>query len=611
MKTFKSLKFQFIVLFSVFIVALSAVTAILGIRDLSKAVEDTFAMQGLAIMDRAAYIIDGDSFEALAKSLDENDPFYEETRLKLLELKKTSGSRYFYTMAPVGGDFSQDQWQFIIDGSAEKDDAENFSALGEEEDTSDYDEAFKRLLVSGKTEASELEYQGEWGWLISTYTPIKNSAGEIVGIIGCDFDGNYLYNAIKTGQRQKILLGIISVILGLAMLALFLRMIFSRIAKISAILRELSLGEGDLTRRLEIDKDDEIGELSAYLNITLDKIKNLVVVIKEESSNLHNIGNNLASDMQQTTGAITQITESIQNIKQKVNGQSDSVSETNSTMEQVSTTIAKLGENVEVQSSSVCESSSAIEDMLANIQNVARTLIRNADNFDDLITVSDEGRRSLQMIADDIGEIARESKGLGEINKVIGKIASDTNLLSMNASIEAAHAGDSGKGFAVVAGEIRKLAVESAKQATFVSDILKKMIKAIEMINSSTFSAMEKFEAIDDKVRTVSDLEVGIRSAMEEQGHDSQKILEAVYRMNEQTIMVKQGSDEMRNGSKEVIAESRNLEKVTVEISDGVNEMAGSASEINAAVSHVNKMSKKTKEHIEVLFGEISKFKVD
>ena len=611
MKTFKSLKFQFIVLFSVFIVALSAVTALLGIRDLSKAVEDTFANQGYAIMDRAVSMIDGDSFEALTQSLDENDPFYEETRLKLLGLKEMSGGLYLYTMAPIGGDFAQDRWQFIIDGSAEMDDDENFSALGHEEDVSEYDEAFKRLLVSGKTESSKLEYQGDLGWLISTYAPIKNSAGEIVGIIGCDFDGNYLYDAINAGKRQKIFVGLVSIVLGLGMLVLLLRLFFSRIDKISAILKELSLGEGDLTRRLEIYKEDEIGELSSYLNITLDKIKNLVVVIKEESSNLHNIGTSLATNMQQTAGAVNQITESIQNIKQKIGGQSESVSQTHSTMEQVTTNIAKLGKNVEVQTSSISESSSAIEDMLANIQNVAITLVRNAENFNELIDVSDEGRSSLKMIAEDITEIARESKGLREINRIIENIAAQTNLLSMNAAIEAAHAGEAGKGFSVVAGEIRKLAVESSRQSTNVSTVLKKMVKAIEEINASAFSVMEKFEAIDKKVRDVSDLEVSIRSAMEEQGQDSKRILESVYRMNEQTQMVKQDSDEMRSGSKDVIVESRNLEKVTIEISNGMNEMAGSASEINTAVSHVNHMSRKTREHIETLIDEVSKFKVE
>ena len=124
--------------------------------------EESFAIQGLSIVERATSIIDGDSFEALAKSMDSEDLFYEETRVKLLELKEASGSMYLYTMAPLKGDI----WQFIIDGSAEPDDEESFSALGDEEDISEYDSAFRRVLATGRTEASKLVDQGEWGWLI-------------------------------------------------------------------------------------------------------------------------------------------------------------------------------------------------------------------------------------------------------------------------------------------------------------------------------------------------------------------------------------------------------------------------------------------------------------
>ena len=610
MKILHSLKLQFILLFSIFIIALSAVTSILGMLELSKTVESTFAVQGFTIMEKAASLIDGDSFEALTKSLDENDPFYEETRIKLLELKNVTGSHYLYTMAPLGGNIQQNVWQFIIDGSTEPHDEENFSALGLTEDVSEYDEAFKTVLNSGKTESSRLENQGEWGWLISTYTPIRNSAGNIVGIIGCDFDGNFLHEAIQAGQKQKLIIGAASIILGLLLLALFLRMIFSRIQKINSILKELSHGEGDLTRRIKIDKEDEIGELSAYLNTTLDKIKNLVIVIKDKSSKLHTIGNNLASNMQETAGAVHQITDNIQTIKQKINGQSASVSETHSTMELVTANIAKLSENVEVHTSSVSESSSAIEEMLANVQSVSRTLIHNAKNVNELIKVSNAGRSSLETVIQDIKVIANESNGLLEINSLMKDIAGQTNLLSMNAAIEAAHAGDAGKGFTVVADEIRKLAINSAEKTNTVSNVLKKIKKAIDIINASASIVLEDFEAIDKKIRIVSDQEVTIRNAMEEQGKGSQRILEAVSRMNEQTQMVKQGSDEMHNGSKGVIRESKNLEKVTVEIFNGMNEMAGNASEIKTRVTHVNDMSKKTKEHIEVLFDEISKFKV-
>ena len=611
MKLFKSLKFQFIVFFSVFIIALILTTALLGLRQLSSAVEETFAVQGIFLVERAASLIDGDAHERLSASLDADDPFYEETRIELLELKQASGSLYLYTMAPKGGNIWNETWMYIIDGSTEPDDEEEFSHLGDEEESADYDDAFFRALTYGTTETANLSYQEGWGWLISIYTPIRNSRGEIVGLVGCDFDGEPLYNTIRAGQIQTIIIGTVSIILGLVLIFIFLRMIFNRLNHINVILKEISLGEGDLTRRIDVDREDEIGELSNNFNMTLDKIKNLVLVIKYESENLHGIGDDLTSNMQQTAGAISNITTNIQSIKEMAGRQSDSVYQTHSTMENVTTNIERLGKNVEAQSESVSESSSAIEEMLANVQSVTQTLVRNAENVDGLIKVSEAGRNSLQKVSQDIQEILRESEGLLEINAVMENIASQTSLLSMNAAIEAAHAGETGKGFAVVAGEIRKLATDSTTQSKTISDVLQRIKTAIDTITNSTNTVLENFEAIDQRVKTVSEQEANIRFAMEEQGEGSKKILEAVSKMNEETQMVKKSSDEMLKGSGKVITESRNLENAAQEISNGMNEMASGANNINIAVDYVNGITKKTREHIETLFMEVSKFKVE
>jgi methyl-accepting chemotaxis protein len=314
--------------------------------------------------------------------------------------------------------------------------------------------------------------------------------------------------------------------------------------------------------------------------------------------------------MQQTAGAINQIAATIQTLKQKITNQSASVVETRATMEQVTVNINKLNKNVEDQTESVALSSSAIEKMLINIQDVTKTLIHNEQNVQELTQVSDAGRGSLQKVTQDIQEIARESEGLLAINTVMENIASQTNLLSMNAAIEAAHAGESGKGFAVVAGEIRKLAVSSSEQSRTISDILKRIKTAIDVITASTNTVLEKFRAIEERVSVVSDQETNIRNAMEDQGQGSKQILEAVAKMNELTQMVKQSSYEMMEGSKEVIMESKNLETVTEEISGGMNEMAISAEQINEAVSQINETSKSNRDHIGSLSAAVGKFKI-
>lgn len=607
MKLLNSLRFRFAALFSIFIIALSGLTAILGVHQMSKAVSEGFSTQGISIVKKAVSIINGDAFEALTKSLDTNDPFYEETRVQLLKIKEFSGCLYLYTMAQV----DRDIWQYIIDGSSEPDGPENFSEMGDKEDTSIYDDAFRRVLISGKAENGNLIDQGEWGWVISFYAPIKNSAGKIVGIVGCDFDGTDIHKSIIRGEKQQAVIGGISIVIGIMFTLFFMRMIFLPINNVNAILKEISLGEGNLTKRIDIHRDDEIGNLAAYFNMTLDKIRNLIVVIKGETANLYNIGGDLASHMQQTASAIHHITANIETVKEKITSQSASVSQTGASMEQVTANIGKLDKNVESQTESMSQSSSAIEEMLINIKNVTQTLGCNAESVQELIRISDIGRSSLQKVTQDIQNISKESKGLLEINSVMENIASQTNLLSMNAAIEAAHAGETGKGFSVLAGEIRKLSEDSAQQSKIISDVLKKIKTAIDNITDSTNTALEKFQAVDDKVHTVSEQETNIHNAMEKQSQSSKQIHESVDRLNELTQMVKNGSTEMLRGSKEIITESRNLEKATVEISTGMNEMANDAEKINMVVNHVEKISKTNKDCIETLFAEVSKFKVN
>jgi len=410
----------------------------------------------------------------------------------------------------------------------------------------------------------------------------------------------------------------ISVIIFIVMLALvtlaavFLsRSITKPIINISGDLKEIAQGEGDLTRRVITNSKDEVGDLARYFNETVEKIRNLVANIKKEATVLSDIGTSLATNMNETAAGVNEITSNIQSIKGRIINQSASVSETHATMEQLTVNIKKLDGHVENQNAHVTQASAAIEQMVANIASVTDTLVKNAANVKALQEASGVGRTGLQEVSADIQEIARESEGLLEINSVMENIASQTNLLSMNAAIEAAHAGESGKGFAVVAAEIRKLAESSSQQSKTISAVLKKIKSSIDKITRSTENVLNKFEAIDTNVKTVAEQEQNIRNAMEEQGQGSKQILDSVSEVNEITRKVTSGSNEMLEGAKEVIQESNNLEKATQEITSGMSEMATGADHINMAVNHVNEISGRNREGINVLIKEVSRFKIE
>jgi methyl-accepting chemotaxis protein len=602
MKLYQSLRFRFVGFFSVFIIAMSVLTSILGIRQISKVALESFSAQGIVILEKAVSMIQGDAFGVLATTLDANDPFYEKTRIKLLQLKESSSCQYLYTMAKTEGDI----WRFIIDGSSEPDDLENFSALGDEEDTSLYDDAFRRVLISGKTEIANMVDQGEWGWVISIYAPIKNSSGDIVGIAGCDFDGTGLRNSIITEMKQQTIIGGISVVFGIALTLFFMRKIFSPLNKINSILK--ALGEGDLTKRITVGSNDEIGSLADYFNHTIEKVRSLVGTIKTKINGLNHTSFELSGNMGKTSTVVQQISSNLDSMRKLMVRHGNSTTEAGKAVDDIKENIDSLRKVIEEQNESVNVSSSAIEEMTANIHSVTQTLAENSKNVDALAEASENGKTGLQLVAREIVGIANDSEGLLEINSVMDNIASQTSLLSMNAAIEAAHAGEAGKGFAVVADEIRKLALSSGHQSKNTAAMLKKIKAAIDNITKSSNEVLARFEAIDTGVKTVSEHEQNILNAMEEQETGGRQILESISRLRDITSSVRQGSDNMAESGKILVMDTDEFIKTGKETMEGMNEIMKGINQINDSVSRVNNMSQENNRNFEELKHEAEKF---
>ena len=461
-----------------------------------------------------------------------------------------------------------------------------------------------RALEEDKSEVGYYTYKGIEN--IASYAKIKTPGWTVV----IRAPKNEFMGTVDTLQVSMLVIGTGILLSALFIVYLVARAIVKPIQTAVSALQNIAQGEGDLTVRLPVMGNDEITDMAEYFNETIGKIGSSIKQVGINSSIMEEIGNELASNMTETASAVNEISANIDGVKQQAMTQAASVTETAATIEEIVRTIKQLNNSIETQAASVAQSSSSVEEMVANIASIGQTLGKTDDVIRSLTTATGDGKATLVTSNTVTQKIAEESGSLMEASNVIQHIASQTNLLAMNAAIEAAHAGEAGKGFAVVADEIRKLAEESSAQGKTITATLKTLSGEIETLSASSKTVEEKFNAIFTLAEQVKDMSNRLTEAMREQENGSKEVLTAIKSINTVTVEVQAGSEEMLKGGESVAEEMQKLDSLTRVITESMNEMASGAVQINNAVQEVNGITQKNQRSIENLAEEVSKFKV-
>ena len=427
-------------------------------------------------------------------------------------------------------------------------------------------------ILGGQT-GTAVYYDENLGKKMSVaYQPVDGCSWTVV----CVAPYSDFYSGVGELLGSMIAICVIALLVAVVIGILVIKSAIKPLQVVGGSMNEISKGHADLTRRLDsAGAQDELGMVVGGFNSFVAKLQEIISDLKKSKNDLRGYGDQLSNLVQKNADFLTDMLSGIKRVEDEVGIQHDKVGSTVSAVDRISESVNGLRELLRNQDESVEQASSAVTEMISSIQSVSNSIQHMASEFGNLRGGVDSGIEQQRKVNVQIQQIEEQSKMLNEANSVISSIANQTNLLAMNAAIEAAHAGEAGQGFAVVADEIRKLSENSSAQSKKIGQQLKGILSSISSVVASSDLADKSFVAVMDKINATGDMVREIKYAMDEQATGSKQIGQALSAMNQATTQVKNASEDVDGARKDIINDVTSLKQSSESVQSHINQMEG------------------------------------
>lgn len=443
-----------------------------------------------------------------------------------------------------------------------------------------------------------------WNWIISSGNYYDDINAELA--------------IVEKGEKQQVgkvylymLITLVIIFVFSIISSFFFATRFSKpIENTVGVLQKMT--EGNLSVKInETGKDrTEIGKMQNNVNAFASEMRNMICATKENIFSLNQVAEKLNKNSEDISCEIAQISNNSVELTSQAKLQHNSVSETVSSIDQMNSIVEELSNQISEQNDALSQSSAAVEEMISNISSITENVDKFGNSFKKLASDSESGKTTIENVIRLVDAVSEESAKLFDMNKIIESVAAQTNLLAMNAAIEAAHAGEAGKGFAVVAEEIRKLSESSTEQSHSIKKALSDVIDNIKNVTAAANNAGSMFGEIVNQISTDDALITEIRSSMEEQNVGSRQIVDALSNIKDTTSVIINHSKQMNGQIENVAIQAQSLEGATNNLQTKIEEIAKSTEVINEHTEEFKKMANENREFGEKLSEQTEKYTV-